>query len=80
MTNKVVSRPPTARRKSYAVAKCEPSNALDQTIGEFSIMVIEDNKHSMVNVEVVDDEKTGVIQWVGLPKEIKHRMTLFSKD
>jgi hypothetical protein len=29
MTNKVVSRPPTARRKSYAVAKCEPSNALD---------------------------------------------------
>jgi hypothetical protein len=43
-------------------------------------MVIEDNKHSMVNVEVVDDEKTGVIQWNGLPKEIKHRMTLFSKD
>ena len=43
-------------------------------------MVIEENKHSMINVEVIDDEQGGEIEWRGLPNEIKHRMTLFSKD
>jgi hypothetical protein len=43
-------------------------------------MVIEENKHSMVNVEVEADEDGNNIEWKGLPKEMKHRMTLFSKD